>query len=136
MVVGVRYRTNVLYDRQQGKHLRERTRHRMSAMGDRNVDKRAKKRRYTEKRERFANWAISDAEQLRDTIAAVSSTGCAIRFGYSKDGGAYCIGIIGDGDPYTVWAGDHEELDIKLKDLEASFHDGEIPEDHLHKTRN
>lgn len=101
----------------------------MSAIGDRNLDKGKKARRYNESPGPTANWERADAEQLRATISAVTGTGCAIRLGYSRDGGAYCVGIIGDGDPYTIWAGNSEELDVKLRTLESSFSGPEKPPD-------
>lgn len=85
------------------------------------MDKGKGKRRYHETTGKTVSWTHVDAEQIRDTITAVSGTGCAIRFGYSRDNGAYCIGIIGDGEPYTVWAASIEEVNAKLGDLERSF---------------
>lgn len=93
----------------------------MSAMGDKKHDKRKGQRRFNQGSTGRADWASVNAETLRAVIAAVTSTGCAIRFGYSRDFGAYAMGIVGDGDPYTVWAGNPEELDIKLEALEQAF---------------
>ena len=44
-----------------------------------------------------ADWIRADAAQLQETIAAVAKTGGALRLGYSRDGGAYAIGVYGDG---------------------------------------
>lgn len=97
----------------------------MSGMGDRNVDKGKKKRRYQPGAGREVSWRDADAGTLRDLICAVTGTGCAVRFGYSRDRGAYCIGVIGDGEPYTVWAGHAEELDIRIESLLQAFLAGE-----------
>lgn len=38
---------------------------------------------------------------LCSLIAAVTKSGGAVRFGYSRDGGAYSVGVYGDGKPFT-----------------------------------
>ena len=50
-----------------------------------------------------ADWNSVDAGLLQQAIATVAEGGGAIRFGYTRDGGAYAIGILGDGDPYTEY---------------------------------
>lgn len=94
----------------------------MSAMGDKNHGKRGAKRRYSQGGGATVNWSDVGGEAIKGVLAAVTATGCAIRFGYSRDQGAFAIGIVGDGDPYTVWAANLEELDIKLEALEQAFH--------------
>jgi hypothetical protein len=79
-----------------------------------------------------ANWAMADPLVLQALISAVTAQGGAVRFGYSRDGGAYSVGILGDGDPYTEWIRPTENLDMVLADIargwtgEAST--GEAPE--------
>lgn len=65
----------------------------------------------------IADWASVDAESIRDAITAAAFTGGALRFGYSRDGGAYAIGIYGDGDPYTEFVKPGEEVEITLQDI-------------------
>lgn len=93
----------------------------MSAIGDRNLDKKRKGRRYQEQQSFNADWASVEADVIRNAIEQVGRTGCAIRFGYSRDGGAYAVGIVGDGDPYTVWGASSEEITEKLLKLTDSF---------------
>lgn len=50
-----------------------------------------------------AQWADVDAGVLLRAVAAVAEYGGAIRFGYTRDGGAFAIGIYGDGPPRTVY---------------------------------
>jgi hypothetical protein len=95
----------------------------MSAVGDQKLNKARKQRRYTQEASYDADWASIDPELLRSTIAAVARSGCAIRFGYSRDGGAFAIGIVGDGDPYTVWGSNAEATEEKLADLRKAFQD-------------
>lgn len=97
----------------------------MSAMGDKKLDKSKSKRRYQEASVRAADWREVNSELLKDCISTVTATGCAIRFGYSRDRGAFAIGIVGDGEPYTIWAGSIDELDIKMEKLMQSFHEPE-----------
>jgi len=93
----------------------------MSAMGDKKHDKRGPKQRYNPGSSGRVTWADVNAETLKAVIVAVSETGCAVRFGYSRDKGAYAVGIVGDGDPYTIWGASVDELDIKLEGLEQAF---------------
>lgn len=98
----------------------------MSANGDRNLDKKRKTRRIAQRFTATADWGSVDAALLRDAIAAVTRGGAAIRFGYSRDGGAYAIGILDGDDKYTLWAkpAPSDELDITLQDIIDGY-DGE-----------
>lgn len=64
-----------------------------------------------------ADWGTVNSDLLRDAIAKASITGGAIRFGYSRDGGAFAVGIYGDGEPYTVFVKPSEDVDITLRDI-------------------
>lgn len=68
-----------------------------------------------------ADWAGADASLLSRAICAAAITGGALRFGYSRDGGAYAVGIYGDGDPYTEFFKPDEDLDQILTDIENLF---------------
>jgi hypothetical protein len=54
-------------------------------------------------------------------VTTLASTGGAIRFGYTSDGGAYAIGIYGDGEPYTDYVKPAEDINEYLKDLADSW---------------
>lgn len=43
--------------------------------------------------------------------------GGALRFGYSRDGGAYAVGIYGDGEPYTEFVRPGEDMDSFLEEV-------------------
>lgn len=64
-----------------------------------------------------ADWGGADGDLLRRTVAAIALTGGAVRFGYTTDGGAYSIGIYGDGEPYTEYVRPAEDIDEYLRDL-------------------
>jgi hypothetical protein len=63
----------------------------------------------------------ADFEALAKAIAAVTQHGFAIRFGYTRDLGAYAVGVIGDGDPYTEFIRPTEDIDAFLAGLTADY---------------
>jgi len=71
-----------------------------------------------------ADWESVDAIALRRVIASITLSGGAIRFGYTRDGGAYAIGILGDGDPYTEYLRPSDDIDGYLADLADDFKQG------------
>lgn len=70
-----------------------------------------------------ADWMTIDPTLLMRAIDAASAQGGALRFGYTRDGGAYAIGIYGDGDPYTVYCRPSEDLGALLGSITAGFED-------------
>ena len=62
-----------------------------------------------------ADWGSADGELLKRAIAAVALMGGALRLGYTRDGGAYAIGIYGDGDPFTEYVPPSDDIDEYLK---------------------
>lgn len=70
-----------------------------------------------------ADWANATAENLRTAIQSASARHGALRFGYTSDGGAYSIGIYGDGEPYTEYIRPSDDIDQFLCDLAQYFDD-------------
>lgn len=68
-----------------------------------------------------ADWHEADATKLVTAVVAVTSHGYAIRFGYTKDGGAYAIGIIGDGEPFTEFVRPTENIDLYLDGIVSDY---------------
>lgn len=68
-----------------------------------------------------ADWEACDADLLRHCIAAVSARGCAIQFGYTRDGGAYAIRFVGDGEPYMEYVRPTEDVDVWLASVVEDF---------------
>lgn len=66
------------------------------------------------------DWSKVDPILVTDTIATVAATGGALRFGYTRDGGAYSVGVYGDGTPYTLYCSPHEDV----RELLGSISDG------------
>lgn len=61
-----------------------------------------------------ADWGTADASRVLAAISAVTCHGFAVRFGYTRDGGAFAIGIIGDGQPFTEFVRPSEDIDLHL----------------------
>lgn len=77
-----------------------------------------------------ADWSTVDMAQLHETVVRVTGGGGAIRLGYTADGGAYAIGVYGDGsEPYTEYVRPGEDLDAILADIGAAFIGGDRWED-------
>lgn len=64
-----------------------------------------------------ADWMNADPALLQQTIAAMAYTGGALRLGYTRDGGAYAVGVYGDGEPYTLYITPKEDLNAWLTDF-------------------
>lgn len=67
------------------------------------------------------DWKACDAELVLEAITRCSFEGGALRFGYTRDGGAYAVGVMGDGEPYTLYATNTEELENLLKAIINGF---------------
>ena len=85
--------------------------------------------------ETSADWMKADMAQIQETIAKVTAAGGALRFGYTVDGGAYALGIYGDGaSPYTEYIRPSEDIDRILADLGAAFDGEETDEEPVTRT--
>lgn len=93
----------------------------MREMGDSNA-----RRRRTRGNQIKADWASVDAGLLQQAITSVTEGGGAIRFGKTRDGGAYAIGILGDGEPYTEYLRPSDDIAAYLEGLIQDW-DGNIP---------
>lgn len=64
-----------------------------------------------------ADWACVDGVLLAKAVAALAGLGGALRLGYTRDGGAYAIGIYGDGDPFTEYVSPNDDINEFLEGL-------------------
>jgi len=73
-----------------------------------------------------ADWASVDADAIRNAISAVGSIGGALRFGYTRDGGCYAVGIYGlETQPYTEYPRPGTDVAAFLSELaEFALHAG------------
>lgn len=62
-----------------------------------------------------------DPHKLLNAIDNVTRAGCAIQFGYTKDGSAFVVRIVGDGDPYNEFVRPSENFDLYLDGLTEDF---------------
>lgn len=63
-----------------------------------------------------ANWSNADSATLGGLIDAVTSRGGAIRIGYTRDSGAYAIGLYYGSESNTAYCRPSESLDDFLKE--------------------
>jgi hypothetical protein len=68
-----------------------------------------------------ADWSVAEPNLLRAVIANVSNRGCAIQFGLTRDGGAFVVRVVGDGDPYNEYVRPSENVDLYLEGLRLDF---------------
>lgn len=65
-----------------------------------------------------ANWETVSADAIRDCIVQIGRIGGAVRFGYSRDGGAYSIGVYGlDTQPFTDYLRPGDDVQAYLDTL-------------------
>lgn len=68
-----------------------------------------------------ADWANADPKYLLAVICCIALRGGAIRLGYTRDGGAYAIGIYGDGEPFTEYVKPSEDINDYLRGLYENY---------------
>lgn len=69
----------------------------------------------------IADWATADPALLLGAIATLANRGGAIRFGYSRDGGAYSIGIYLANDKFTEYVRPSEDINYYLQSVIEDF---------------
>lgn len=70
-----------------------------------------------------ADWGGVNADTLRDLAAVLSKRGGAVRYGYTRDGGAYAIGIYMGGEHETLYVRPGEDIDGYLASLVEDLRD-------------
>lgn len=68
-----------------------------------------------------ADWNNADATLILDAVVKTTTAGCAIQFGYTKDGSSYVIRIVGDGEPYNDYVRPSEDINLYLTGLAADY---------------
>lgn len=74
-----------------------------------------------------ADWHGVPSDLLQAVIGAVSGAGGAIRFGYTRDGGAYAVGFLGDGDPYTEYLRPSDDISAYLEGVIQDWEGDTVP---------
>lgn len=94
------------------------------SISKRQNDENHKRRRATRGSIVPADWGTADAKVVLRAIEVVSKAGGALRFGYTRDGGSYAVGILGDGEPYTEYLRPTDDLSAYLEGLIEDWSDG------------
>jgi len=68
-----------------------------------------------------ADWSAADPRWLAGVVHVVTRLGGAVSFGYSRDGGAYSVSIMLDGDRETLWFNGGADIDAELEGVYATF---------------
>lgn len=78
-------------------------------------------RRANRHKSEHADYSTVSPDLLRIAIERVTASGCAIQFGYTKDGSTFVVRIVGDGEPYNDFIRPTEDFGAYLKALAADF---------------
>lgn len=70
---------------------------------------------------RGADWTEVDGVLIAKAVAVVGRMGGALRLGYTRDGGAYAVGVYGDGDPFTKYCPPGDEIESLLRRLIETY---------------
>jgi putative hemolysin len=87
------------------------------SIAKRQNDENHKRRRANRGNTNPADWGGADAKVVLRAIEIVARAGGALRFGYTRDGGSYAIGVLGDGDPYTDYIRPTDDLTAYLEGI-------------------
>lgn len=68
-----------------------------------------------------ADWQEVNADKLINAIACIGRNGGALRFGYSRDGGAYALGVYDGGDVYTLYDSEVEVVHAWLEEIIVDY---------------
>jgi len=103
----------------------------MAAGSDHELNKRDDKRKAAQAKKALptnqrssngvADWANANAENVLQLVCAVAMEGGAVRFGYTRDGGAYSIGLYLGSDSKTYYCNDAEGINGQLEELIEYF---------------
>ena len=78
-------------------------------------------KRHARSRTQSADWGGIDQAIISALIAAISSGGGMVTFGYSRDGGAYYIGLFDNGERDTMYLRPSEDVEGELRNLAEDF---------------
>jgi len=68
-----------------------------------------------------ASWADANPMLILDAISKLTAVGCAIQFGYTRDGGSFVIRVVGDGEPFNEYVRPTEDIDQYLTALALDY---------------
>ena len=83
-------------------------------------DRKIRRHKYNQNRSP-ANYSKVDGQRALELLEILTTRGLAVRFGKSRDGGAYAVGVYGDGQaPYTDFLKPDEDIIQYLRELEEA----------------
>lgn len=62
-----------------------------------------------------ADWAGCSSEKIQAVVSSITLLGGAVTFGTSRDGGAYSVCLLLEGDRETLWFNGDADLDDELQ---------------------
>jgi len=68
-----------------------------------------------------ADWANADAALVLQLVCAVAVEGGAVRYGYTRDGGAYSIGLYLGDDSKTYYCNEADGINDEIRELIEEF---------------
>lgn len=77
--------------------------------------------RYKSQGSQGADWRSVDAAVIHGLVVAAADAGGAVRFGFTRNGGAYAIGVYGFGDGFTEYLRPSDDITGYLRDLTAAY---------------
>lgn len=64
------------------------------------------------------DWSTADAGHIRNLIVSFTEAGGALRFGCTRDKGAYAIGVHIGGEHNTIYVAYTEDINVRLLELQ------------------
>lgn len=68
-----------------------------------------------------ADWGGCDSEKIQGVVVGITALGGAVTFGTSRDGGAYSVTLLLEGDRETLWFNGDAELEDELDAVIATL---------------
>lgn len=62
-----------------------------------------------------ADWGGCDGDRLQAVVHGITSLGGAVTFGTSRDGGAYSVHLMLEGEHQTLWFNGDSDLDDEMQ---------------------
>lgn len=71
----------------------------------------------------IADWAGVDGGLVVRAVAAIGVSGGALRLGYTRDGGAYAVGIYDGDDKQTIYVSPNDSVEEVLREIAEHYED-------------
>lgn len=68
-----------------------------------------------------ADWTNANGSSILEFIQTVSKAGGAVRFGFTRDGGTYAVGVYFEGDRATFYCRPQDDIDDFMRGLLAKL---------------